>query len=154
MITYLSDKGNYYKDEAQKQVVEVLVGGDEDRVKKFVEYVKSEKPPLAVVEKIEVEDYADEILPIDDFRKVLNSEQLNKIIQVGLVMLQKQDMMLEKQDMMLQKQDKTIEAIHETKTHLGEKIDLLRVDLKSYMDERFSKMEEEIKKIKAKIGME
>ncbi len=41
-----------------------------------------------------------------------------------------------------------------TREHLGEKIDLLRADLKSYMEERFARIEREIEKIKAKIGLD
>jgi len=48
-----------------------------------------------------------------------------------------------------------------TREHLGRKIDnivkridLLRLDLKSYMDERFAKIEREIERIKAKIGLD
>jgi acylphosphatase/DNA-binding ferritin-like protein len=49
-----------------------------------------------------------------------------------------------KQDVkeVLKKQDETIKEIRE-----------LRLDLKSYLDERFRKIEEEIKVIKAKIGL-
>ena len=57
-------------------------------------------------------------------------------------MLEKQDMMLEKHDMMLEKQDDTI----------GE-ISGLREDLKSFMEERFNRLEHEIEVIKAKLGM-
>ena len=50
--------------------------------------------------------------------------------------------MLEKQDMMLEKQDETI----------GE-ISGLRYDLKTYMEERFDRIEREVTEIKSKIGM-
>ena len=68
--------------------------------------------------------------------------------------------MLEKQDRMLQKQDDTIGAIRE----VSEKIDCgkedivtevksLREDLRSYMENKFARIEHEIEGIKAKIGM-
>jgi hypothetical protein len=50
--------------------------------------------------------------------------------------------MLDKQDMMLDKQDETIGELRG-----------LREDLKSYMEERFDKLEREIEIIKAKLGM-
>jgi acylphosphatase len=50
--------------------------------------------------------------------------------------------MLEKQDMMLEKQDETIGEIRSQ-----------REDLKSYMENKFAKIEHEIEAIKAKIGM-
>ena len=76
------------------------------------------------------------------------------------MMLEKQDRMLEKQDMMLEKQDNTIGAIRE----VSEKIDCgkedivtevksLREDLRSYMENKFAKIEYEIAGIKAKVGM-
>ena len=75
-------------------------------------------------------------------------------------MLVKQDIMREKQDTMIEKQDNTIEAIR----NVSEKIDQgkegivteirsLREDLKSYMANKFAKIEHEITEIKAKIGM-
>jgi len=58
------------------------------------------------------------------------------------MMLDKQDMMLDKQDMMLDKQDETIAEIKG-----------VREDLKSYMAEKFTKIEHDVEAIKAKIGM-
>ncbi|RCV65972.1 hypothetical protein C5S53_01090 [Methanophagales archaeon] len=49
---------------------------------------------------------------------------------------------LEKQDMMLEKQDDTIGEIRG-----------LREDLKSFIEERFDRLEREIEIIKAKLGM-
>lgn len=130
-----------------KQALIVLVEGDEEQIKEFVNFVKSVKPEKAIVEDIEVEEFKGTIRTIDSYRNSLMLEQLNKIVQVGLNMLEKQD--------------KTIEKIDETKSFLGnkidnvsEKIELLRLDLKSYMDNRFNKIEKEIERIKAKIGLD
>lgn len=57
-------------------------------------------------------------------------------------MLGKQDQSIEKQDQMLGKQDQSITEIKG-----------MRGDLKSYLDERFSKVEKEIVEIKAKVGL-
>ena len=51
-------------------------------------------------------------------------------------------MMLDKQDMMLDKQDETIAEIKG-----------VREDLKSYMAEKFTKIEQDVEAIKAKIGL-
>ena len=67
--------------------------------------------------------------------------------------LEKQDMTLEKQDMMLEKQDETIDAIDQSKEEIVTEISSLRVDLRSYMEEKFTKIEYELEAIKAKIGM-
>ena len=75
--------------------------------------------------------------------------QMGKFVNIGLEMLAtekgiKRDtgMMLGKQDMVLEKQDET----------LGE-IKGLREDLKTYLEERFKRIEREIEEIKAKIGL-
>ncbi len=75
-------------------------------------------------------------------------------------MLVKQDRMLEKQDQMLEKQDDTIGAIREVsekidsgKEDIVTEISSLREDLRSYMENKFAKIEYEIEGIKAKIGM-
>jgi acylphosphatase len=65
------------------------------------------------------------------------------------MMLDKQDMMLDKQDMMLDKQDMMLDKQDDT---IGE-IRGLRQDLKSYMEERFDRLEREIDIIKAKLEM-
>ena len=72
----------------------------------------------------------------------------------------KMDMMLGKQDQMLGKQDDTIGAIREVsgkidrgKEEIVTEIKSLREDLRSYMEEKFARIEHEIEAIKAKIGM-
>jgi acylphosphatase len=179
-----------------REAVIVLVEGDEDQINQFIELVKKEKPENAVVEDIKVEEFKGFVRSIDSYRQSLMVNQLNKIVQVGLQMLkkqdlmlhkqdlmlqrqdlmlqkqdqmlQKQDLMLEKMDAMLQKQDETIKIIREesekSREYLGKKIDQakdevvqeigeLRMDLKTYLDERLKKIEEEINAIKSKLGM-
>ena len=96
-------------------------------------------------------------------------------------MLEKQDSMLEKQDSMLEKQDRTIEIlggvkrdtsamlekqddtikeirnvsgkIDQGKEEIVTEISSLREDLKSYMANKFAKIEYEIAEIKTKIGL-
>ena len=76
------------------------------------------------------------------------------------MMLEKQDMVLEKQDMMLEKQDETIgaiggvsEKIDQSKEEIVTEISSLREDLRSYMTEKFTKIEQDVEAIKVKIGM-
>jgi len=109
-----------------KEAVVVLVDGDEEQLKEFVEFVKEEKPENAIVEEIKVEEYVGHIRTIENYRQSLMLNQLNKIVQVGLQMLQKQDLMLDrmdtmldKQDKMLQKQDETIKVIREESRKRG-----------------------------------
>ncbi len=81
-------------------------------------------------------------------------------VSIGKKMLEKQDMMLEKQDMMLEKQDETIgaiggvsEKIDGAKEEIVTEISSLREDLRSYMENKFAKIEYEIAEIKAKVGI-
>lgn len=141
-----------------KQALIVLVEGDEGRVREFVEFVKTNKPEKAVVEDIKVEKYDRPIRSIDSYRSSIMIDQLNKIIQVGLKMLDKMDTMLGKQDetvkVIREEGEKTREYLGKKIDRVAEKIDNLRSDLKSYMDERFAKIEKEIERIKAKIGLD
>jgi len=87
-------------------------------------------------------------------------EKQDMMLEKQDMMLEKQDRMLEKQDRMLEKQDETIEAIGEVSEKIdGAKEDIvteissLREDLRSYMENKFARIEHEIEGIKAKIGM-
>ena len=53
----------------------------------------------------------------------------------------------------LEKQDETIDAIDQSKEEIVTEISSLRGDLRSYMGEKFAKIEYELEAIKAKIGM-
>ena len=68
-------------------------------------------------------------------------------------MLGKQDQMLGKQDQMLDKQDIMVEKLDHTGKEIVNEIRDLRGDLKSYMDRRFIRIEDEISEIRMKIGM-
>jgi len=75
-------------------------------------------------------------------------------------MLERQDLMLQKQDLMLQKQDQTVSRLDhalakldDLKVSVVEEIHALREDIKTILDKRLSKIEEDIMKIKLKLGM-
>ena len=161
--------------------VEVLVGGEEIEVDKFEDFVRKERPERAEVGEIEVEAYEGTIKPIERFAQSFMLVQMGTFVNIGMemvatekeikkdtgMMLEKQDSMLEKQDAalgkqdsMLGKQDETIGAIREvsekidqSKEDIVSEIKGLRGDLKSYMEERFGRIEQEIVEIKAKVGM-
>lgn len=110
-----------------EQHLNVLVGGQEEKITRFVEFARSNYPPEASVLSVEVEDYLEEVRSIDSFRQSFMLLQMVKLAQAGMgmlgkqdamlgkqdAMLEKQDAMLEKQDRMLVKQDETIKAIRE-----------------------------------------
>ena len=155
----------------RKQGVLILVDGNEDQLREFIEMIKTEKPEKAIVDEIRVEDYGGSVPDIERVRNMLNTKQLGKIVDVGLKLLdeikrtrkelgekiddvgRKVDEVAKKVDKVAEKVDKVAEKVDKAREELGEKIDLLRTDLKTYMEERFRKIEEEIARIKAKIGM-
>ena len=131
----------------------VLIEGDENSVNRFVQIVKSEKPPSAEVSEVVVERYGGEVMNVKEYREQLSLEQLAKIATVGVEM--RDDIKT-----MLNKQDETLAEIRATRSELKEEIRAtrdeiraLREDLKQYMDRRFEKLEREIALIKQKIGL-
>jgi acylphosphatase len=71
-------------------------------------------------------------------------------------MLDKQDQMLDKQDSMLDKQDQTICALDKTRNEVVGELKEIKDNLgehKVSLDERLDRMESDISRIKAKIGM-
>ena len=124
----------------------VFVDGDEEALKEFAEFAKNNFPKDAQVDNIEVEDYKGYVPKIDQFLLLFNVQQSRKFIEIGK----------EVRDEVRQvgrKVDKTREELGEKMDRIADKIDELRTDLKSYMDERFRIIEEDIRKIKAKLGM-
>jgi acylphosphatase len=134
-----------------KQAVVVLVEGEEDQVNQFIKLVKSENPENAIVEEIKVEEYKGFVRSIDSYRQSLMVNQLNKIVQVGLKMLEKQDLMLQKQDLMLQKQDETLKEIRGMRVELKEEIRETREELKNEITKTRVELKEEIKGISSKL---
>jgi len=143
--------------EKEKQRVIVSIGGEEEQIQEFVRFVKENYPSRAkVLRVIEDSKTPERVMNIDDYRKVLSTEQQNTIVQAGLMMVEKQDRMLEKQDRMLEKQDRMLEKQEQTIEEVRgvrEGIKDLRMDMRNYLDQRFERLEREIGKIKARIGM-
>ncbi len=122
--------------------VEVFLEGEAEAIERFISDIKSMKPGRVEIGNIIIEEYDGEIGSIESFYRVLSSEQLSKIIDVGLSMVDKQDQMLGKQDQMLVKQDEILSEIRD-----------LRKDLRSLLDDRLRKIEEDIALIKARLGL-
>ena len=92
-----------------EQQLIVLVRGPKDKINSFVDFIRSNYPPEASVHDVVVEEYTEEVRSIDSFRQSFMVSQLAKMVQIGLVMLNKQDQMLDKQDQMLKKQDQMLD---------------------------------------------
>lgn len=94
--------------EGKSSVVAIQAEGEEESVSCFIEQVRSNKPELAEVDRIETEEYAGTVMPLESYAAINTSAQLNKAIPLLLGMNNKMDKMLDKQDQMLGKQDQTI----------------------------------------------
>jgi acylphosphatase len=136
----------YNTKENGVQVLISFLDGDNDQILTFTDYVGNNKPENAEVSDIIFEDYVGYVIGIVDYMHLIQVEQLSKGIPAILSIDRKQDRMLEKQDQMLEKQD-------QTRTEISSEIRGLRRDLRSYLDEKLLKIENDIFQIKAKIGL-
>jgi len=145
--------------------VEIIAEAEKKVLEEFLKLLWAKGDSSIKVMKIDVEyqpprrDYDFFEIIYDDFQKE-GFERigdavvfLKKIHTVQVEMLGKQDQMLGKQDQMLGKQDIMIEKLDHTGKEIVSEIRDLRGDLKSYMDRRFMRIEDEISEIRMKIGM-
>ena len=121
------------------QVLTAFIEGSEDTIEEFSEATRSYKPVGAEVSEISFHEYGGHIIGTDAYMYLLQVEQLSKGIPALLRIDQKQERMLEKQD--------------ETREDIVNEIRSLRSDLKSSLDDRFARIETDIDRIKAKIGL-
>ena len=102
-----------------------------------------EKQDAMLSKQDEMLNKMDEMLKKQDLMLEKQDEMLNKMD----VMIEKQDTMLSKMDEMLKKQDKTISELKNVRSEVGGVAS--RIDkTNNLLEERFSKMEKEIERIK------
>ena len=102
--------------------VVVRVGGAEDKIDRYIDFVKSAFPLHALVDKIEVKEFEGEVTEASVFLQFLQFEQINKAIPAIIsidkkqdILISKQDIMIEKQDTMISKQDKTLTVLKDVR---------------------------------------
>ncbi|MEM4540297.1 MAG: acylphosphatase [Archaeoglobaceae archaeon] len=117
-----------------KEAVMILVDAPEEILELLKERIKAEKPEKAIVESVEFLECRFSVPPIERSMQAFQIEHWGKAIPIMLNMLEKQDLMLEKQDLVINKLD-------ETKQELGSKIDQTREDLAERLDETNAKLE-------------
>jgi acylphosphatase len=150
------------------QVVQIFVEGDENQVSEFQEIVKTQQPKAAEVADVTLEDYPDSVESLSRFSFRFQSLQVSKGIESILRIEKLQETMLEKQDQMLDKLENVrLDIVDEIRTSSESHISEMKnagernagdlrdshADLKSYLDTRLGKMDEDITRIKARIGM-
>jgi acylphosphatase len=161
----------YNRIENGSQLLVALIEGDEEQIAEFKRFVEDSRPDVADVSSISFEEHHGYVMSIDNFMHISMVEQLNKGIPAFLRIDQKQDKALEKQDKMLEKQDKMLEKLDEMKTQVvGEMIATREVlgfkldsnceaitseigDQRITLDDRLKRIEEDISKLKAKVGL-
>ncbi len=77
----------------------------------------------------------------------------DQMLDLQCQMLGKQDRMLDLQGQMLKKQDDLVEKMDETKNEIVGEIRDLRFDLKSILDDRLSRIENDVALLKARAGL-
>mgnify|MGYP000683949123 CR=1 FL=1 len=125
-----------FQAENIEDYVEVLADGPREALEKFIDYVKTRRPLHAQVESIEVEEFKDSIMEIEAYYRLLQTEQLYKIAEIGVRMLGGQEELIEGQ------------------RRIAGEIRELREDLKTMVMERISRIEADVAKIKAKLGID
>ncbi len=127
----------------------VFVEGDEEALNEFAEFAKNNFPKDAQVDSIEIEDYKGYVPKIDQFLLLFNVQQSRKFIEIGKEVRdevrltreelgkkidevgRKVDEVAKKVDKVAEKVDKVAEKVDQAREELGEKIDMLRTDLKT-----------------------
>ena len=137
----------------EKQWVIVRVEGEESLIDVFRSCISDEHPPDAIISDITFQEYSGYVINISDFMHKILVEQMTKGIPAIISIDKKQDRMLDKQDQMLDKQDQVIQKIDHMETSITGEIKDLRIDLRSYLDRKFSVVEQDIQQIKIKIGL-
>lgn len=143
LITHL-DARNIKKhlDQEIIEKVEVLIGGDEHRVSKFVDFVKNNFPEHANVDIPlgDAEDYDGDIRTIESFSRCLSVHQLVKFANIGTAIVAGvKELKIETNDN-FGKMDKKYEAISKGMFLLADKI-----------DKRMEELEERNKLVDARI---
>ncbi|MEM4292486.1 MAG: acylphosphatase [Archaeoglobaceae archaeon] len=137
-----------------KEALIVLVDGDKEQLEQFIEFVKKNRPEMAVVEEISVEEFKGRVRDIEKFRASFNTSQLSKIVQVGVKMLGKMDLMLQKQDETIKKVEEVgrkVDEVGRKVDEVGRKVDQTREELGRKIEEVGRKVDQTREELGKKI---
>ncbi len=126
--------------------VRVVAEGEETKMERFIDEIRIKRYPIDVEHlEVQFEDFKAEFEYFEIRRGNWQEELGERLDTAGKLLYRSVELGEESVSVgkkMLEKQDMTIGEIRG-----------LREDLKAYMEERFDKLEHEIKIIKAKLGM-
>ncbi|MBU4077948.1 MAG: acylphosphatase [Euryarchaeota archaeon] len=74
----------------ETEIVEVLVGGNKEKIDTFIKFIKNIYPEAAEIIDISVEDYNGEIRTIEAYSRSFSASQLSKIAITGVSLLKNQ----------------------------------------------------------------
>jgi len=127
--------------EKGKEVVDVSFGGDEKAVREFAEFCKRNHPAEAQVSTVREAEPPERILPIDEYDRILASEQQNTMVRTGLAMVGLQKHMMGTQDKMMSTQDKMMGTQEEMK-NTQDKMMGTQYEMKNTQDKMMSTQDE------------
>lgn len=145
---------NYEADNVEehgKQKVIVSVCGEEKQVQEFVNFAKENYPKKANVSRAwEDPNPPERVMPIDEYQKVLDSEQHNTMVQAGLMMIDMQKQTIEVLGGKIDSVGMKVDTVGEKVDTVGNKVDALREETKqdfNRMDTKYDKVSNKLDKI-------
>jgi acylphosphatase len=135
----------YNDDDVGRQMVVALIEGDEQRVTKFYNSARKERPQLAAVDEVRSEDYADDIMPLWQFASINTATQMNKAIPLLLAAKDGTDIIPQIRD--------DIKAVRMNSEATLEEIKGLREDVQPGYGMHFRQVQSDVRAIKDRLGM-
>lgn len=74
----------------ETEIVDILVGGDKEKIDAFIKFIKNNYPEAAEVIDISIEDYDGDIRTIEAYSRSFSATQLSKIAITGVGLLKNQ----------------------------------------------------------------
>ncbi|MBN2251305.1 MAG: acylphosphatase [Candidatus Altiarchaeota archaeon] len=132
--------------EGGREVVIVSFGGRDKAVNEFAEFCRSARPDQAQVSGVREEEHPEDILTIDEYDRILASEQQSRMVHTGLAMIKRQDITIALQEKTVGLQEKTLGLQEKTVEKLDEfhRDTIRRFDV---VDEKYGKIAQNLERI-------
>ncbi len=134
----------------------VRVGGAEDKIDRYLDFVKSAFPLHAQVDKIEVKEFEGEVTEAVVFMQFLQFEQINKAIPAIISIDKKQDIMISKQEKTLT----VLEGVREDTSIIRKDVSSIKNDVSTLarqttledLEKKYELLSQEVAEIKENIS--
>jgi acylphosphatase len=142
----------YNDEENGQQIVIALIEADEQRIKRFLNAVKTTQPQPAKVSGITSDEYTGDVMPIWQAATIGSFTQLNKAIPILLEM--KDDLKAVKKNTdQIPQIVVDLKAVRKTTDATLEEIKGLREDIQPGLAEQLRQMQADIRALKDRAGM-